>query len=421
MNLAKLTRPAARGRLEYIERDGTGTGDPRRDAQIADIQESMRKAIDGSCVDGSRISNLVQERVEKSVAEALHQWAQRNPNADLSDSPVLRVLERVANATETEGDASIVVPVMTREQRELIMRAKRDPRLLPELRKQQVRFIERAVSADNTDVAGGVRTSLMAYTPMSIENSFMGYVDERTIPGGTAKIPIVGTITLVKEANDNQSRTEVGGVLSDLDVTLPTGVNQCSASLASLNDVRGLQNSVSTAAMRSYGRFAGSEIHAAVKASANGANGITAIKTGVAAGLPTAANVLARLDEMISSVAAAYRGNCSLHISRKVEELMNKHSASSGDYAWDVSEGIRRFRSYPVQINDSFEDGDAANEVSALFGDLYSGIVQVNGNPLVLGRLMMETQPGRGTFFTSARVTGIVQDGSAMAALSTGT
>ena len=235
-------------------------------------------------------------------------------------------------------------------------------------------------------------------------------------------MPSIGEIAFSDEDTDNQNRAGAGGTLGNLNITLPTGVAQVDATLASMNDVPNLQESVATASMRGAAKYSATKLFAALKASVNSADAGTfmKVKTGVANALPAAPAIMGRMDALIEAVPAAYRSGCSWHLSRQVEKLLHDHTASGGDYAFQVEEGIKMFRGYPVQINDSFEDGNADNEVSAAFANFFLGLIQVDGSPMLIARAMMETKPGRVVFFSSIRSTGVVQDGNAIAGLVSG-
>ena len=423
----------------WITRDATADRDRRlsQREQVIEIIKGLRakqpedflKAIeDPENPVAKAIDSIAQHHGERAAAEAVHAFAEKHATGGgVSGGSLLEVFNRdiSGRTTEAETAAHLGSPITTREQRELLDRAKRDPKLMAELRKERVGFIERSITADNTSIAGAPTAALNAYTGMYVENSFAGVVDEQTIGTGDAKIAIVGQVTLADEDSDNQSRTEAGGALTEVTVSLKTGVAQNSASLAAANDIPGLQSAVATAAMRGYGRWIALKNFAAIKTSAasSTAGTITEVATGVAAGLPaTAGALVTKLAEMVAAVPSGYRPNCSFQLSRAVEQLLfGATSGTGGDFAFDQTMKLRMFRGYPIRVADAFEDGNAADECSASFGDHFSGVVQVNGSPMIIARAMYEVQPGRVTFFTSMRGQGVVRDGRAMSALITGT
>ena len=265
----------------WMQRDGAGGRNQSLSQKevVAEIvkglrgkqQEDFTKAIDDpQSPVASAIAGIVSGYTNKAIAEALHEFREKAMSDTVPGASLLEGFTRdlSGRTTEAETAAHLGSPITTREQRELIDRAKRDPKLLAELRKERVGFIERSITADNTSIAGAPTASLAAYTGMYVGNSFAGVVDEQTIGTGDAKIPLVGGITLVDEDSDNQSRTEAGGALTEVTVSLKTGIAQNSASLAAANDVPGLQAGVATAAMRGYGKWIAGKNFAAIKASA---------------------------------------------------------------------------------------------------------------------------------------------------------
>ena len=125
------------------------------------------------------------------------------------------------------------------------------------------------------------------------------------------------------------------------------------------------------------------------------------------------------MDSMVAACPAAYRAGAVWHISRAVEKLLHEHSATSGDYIFDVRDRVRFLRGFPVRINDTLSaDGTTSNDLSATFGDHRRAVIACMGSPMVLSEIL-RLKGGELTFYSQVRAKAVVRDAAGLVGLVT--
>lgn len=287
---------------------------------------------------------------------------------------------------------------------------------------RQVTHLHQRAIDQQANVPGGIVDHWEPWRALVEENPFRPFVLLMPITGGAATLPKLSESKFVAEGTHpvNAPRTP-GGDLTVRTVALTNYTNEMFASNVSLNDVPMLPQIVLEEIMNQAGFVGGAEVFAALKASVNGGAGTFArVPTGAAAALPDADAVFGVLNQMVTALPSPYRFGAVWHISRGLESIIAQHTTGTGGmYGWDPREGVMKIRGYPVEVNDHMEMGNAANHVSAAFGNFRKGLIFSEGTPMIYGEPYAQTRPGGITWFSQLRCTASQRDDRALIGLST--
>ena len=249
-----------------------------------------------------------------------------------------------------------------------------------------------------------------------------GVVYENADGAGVVKVTKFDNVDFAKEDNFNENRAKQGNT-SSANMEIENYVLEIRMAAPNIQDVPGLLTAIEMQVMQRASALESSVATAMLKASvvAGGAGNAQQVKTGVAATLPTAVNILGKVGEMIESVSAAQRGmNPGWIISTGFEQsIVAAKSSANGEFAFDQAGGVRMIRGFPVHISDHLDPGDTAGDLSALFGGFDAAIcgginngVDVESNPW--------TAPGALTTFAAYRLGYELKEGAAVVGLVTG-
>ena len=261
-------------------------------------------------------------------------------------------------------------------------------------------------SVSTNDLTPGYRVETIApFFDLQAGNPLYPYQTNRQVNSGSFKVPETGTVTFSEEASLPSSRTVQGSVASK-DVNIKTVTCMVGMAEPAGDDVTGLRMSLESviyqAAANKHGIDAATLVIDGVHP-ASGTPPITNVTTGVAATLPTDANLVAKLSEMVKTIGTEYRPQCVWLISKAVEARINAHEKSSGaGFSKDIANGFMRLLGYPVVVSDHMQDGDTANDVSIVFGNFGRGLLCGDRETLMLSE-HPDTFPGRVTWFGRMR------------------
>ena len=253
------------------------------------------------------------------------------------------------------------------------------------------------------NITGAPEGAIDVTAAMAAGNPFREDVMVMQMAEGVVKIPIlppqmfhISEPGAVVGGNPRRAAAELEASSTDLVAVLAEALAEIGE--PAMEDLPGIRGVIEYEYTQRYSTAQAARIFAKIKA-----GNFVKVKTGVAAGLPTKANIIAKVSEVIESVATPYRMGAVWHISRSVESLLNQANAgTNGDFAFNPSIGVRTLMGYPVRVNDNLEDGKAAARVSAVFGNFRQGIILGERRSLDLTDNPY-TKPGYRTFYGSGR------------------
>ena len=171
-------------------------------------------------------------------------------------------------------------------------------------------------------------------------------------------------------------RAQQGG-LNEVSVNVDTKVLQIRVSKASNQDVSGLEDSIMDAIME-YGF---SDMESALVNVASGALVTKEVATGAATALPNANAIVGKLAAMLGMLKSAYARRASVMVSKEVFALLVESTQGNGsNLNYDIENDVMQFNGHPVLRSDHLADGNAANEISAVVGDLSQLVLGVRSD-----------------------------------------
>jgi len=144
------------------------------------------------------------------------------------------------------------------------------------------------------------------------------------------------------------------------------------------------------------------------------------VLAGVASnGLPTAANILGKLEEMEAMIEPHYRVGAKYYLGPAVISLLRQGARTNSPFDFSPELGIMTVYGYPIVQTAHVEGGGTAGNVAALFGNMRRG--------MAFGERMMievsayeETNPGAITFYACSKFAPAITDFRAMVGLYAG-
>ena len=263
---------------------------------------------------------------------------------------------------------------------------------------------------DNTDVTGGRVEAIDVIHALEQGNFARMYGGVWNTTSGSIKLPTLSGITFASEATVNTSRTQ-GGTLGSVTAVVENLVGSVQVSKPSMEDINGLDMNISMLMMQEAAK---KEAQDAVTILAAGS--FTAVNTGAATALPAANAIIGKMADMKAALSSAYLFNAAFYVSREVYALLAKSNNTTLNY--NPARGVMTLFGFDVVTVDYFDDGNAAGENSAYFGDMSRGLAFVSRKTLEIGRYM-ETSPGFVTYFGDLRSVSVVHDTAALIALNT--
>ena len=385
---------------------------PAVDKRIQGIVLKALKAVDGrldSLTDEQK--TYVEDRVKAALEETLPKFAGTRQPSDAWKgwSPIEHAerLMMLRSGSLDRAEHHQVKNFVGRGGREIEL-----PRMNPA-------FLVRATS-DAQDVDGAMIQGLDPWVSLTTGNPFREHCFLITLSAGVANLPTITPIRFIRENTiDAAARSTSGGVLGDGQIVLDNYTAETWVSNAALNDVPMLRDIIEFECLQQWGFTEGAAVFAALKAGVTAGGGRTyqKVNTGVANALPTSENVWGKVVDIIETIKTPYRMRSRFHISRSVEALLHRASAPEGWYAFNPALGLMTIAGYPVHVNDHCEDGNAAGEVSAVFGDFMRGVICASGNPLIIAEEYEQTRPGAMTYFSNGRTVGAARDPEALTGL----
>ena len=221
-------------------------------------------------------------------------------------------------------------------------------------------------SANVSGIPGAATSTMAPYYEMKLYNPLREFVTVIGVMGDTFLVPKVtvgnhssGAALHALGATGNESDlAETSHVLAEH--SLEVVISQVAA-----EDLPGYMEIHRQAMTQSYARSQGAEIVTRLKAS-----GVKVV-TGVAANIPTAANVLGKIDAMELDLDPVYQdvvGSCYFLHPRLWERTRQGIRAADGGSYNIATERNVVHNGYEVKQTSLLDDGDTADDVSGYFG-----------------------------------------------------
>lgn len=190
----------------------------------------------------------------------------------------------------------------------------------------------------------------------------------------------LGELTIAQGFNTentlNESRTQQGG-LDQVVVNVDTKTLEITVAKAANQDVGGLESSI----MNAIAEYGFSDLEKALVTIASGASVTQNVATGAATALPNANAIVGKLAAMLAMLKSAYANRASVMVSKEVFALLVESTQGNGaGLNYDVASDIMMFNGHRVLRSDHLADGNAANEVSAVVGDLSQLVLGIRAN-----------------------------------------
>lgn len=230
---------------------------------------------------------------------------------------------------------------------------------------------------------------------MKLGDPLMDWAMVYNLNAGAFNVPQFSGVSVTKNGNapstpgdpDGITQTGTNYVVSayDLETAIP---------LESAQNVMNVRPTAIAYLAMEYGAQIGIDSVAAIDGGVIAGNKVI---TGVATGLPTVANTPGKLAELVGKVKAVYRPMSCWQVNETVEALINS-LYSTGGFAFVPTDQIRTVLGYPWVVNSHTEDGNAADERAAWFGNFYRGLIIAPRTEFMVEEYR-QTRPGSITFF----------------------
>ena len=212
-------------------------------------------------------------------------------------------------------------------------------------------------------------------------DSFRNVVTVLPVSGGSFVLPEMTNATISKRTTNrtfpNVAADVPAGDVTDRTVNINDWDGAVPLSNAQDQDVPGLRALYATRMFQSYARAIGIEFVSKLKVEAiKTGNAITlsgTVPSGVATGIPTAANIAERLNDLVTNLPTQYRAGATYHVSRQVFGRLMTGLQQSEGLALLPGTTIPIYFGYSVYTDDNLEPGGTANDLQAVFGNFSVG------------------------------------------------
>jgi len=180
------------------------------------------------------------------------------------------------------------------------------------------------------------------------------------------------------------------------------------------DDVIMLRDLATQNMLQMFGTTWGADVVATLKAGATTAS--QTVKTGEATALPDATKFPATIASVLAAVKSFYRMGASWQLNEQVEALWNSQWGASGGIDPETARGT--LLGFPKRINSHLDDGSAANNISAYFGNCRMVLVEALFRDVEI-RYYDQTTPGDMTLYGCLRGKSAVMNKEAFSFLNT--
>ena len=282
------------------------------------------------------------------------------------------------------------------------------------------RVIRASTAAAGGDITGAPVSAFDPIHALVAANPYRAWITVQPVATGSFKLPNVTNVVFTKKKVAPIPNDPSAGQTGETVVTLLEADSDVFVSTTTLEDLPMLRMTYGDILFEAYAHIQGEDVFEVIKESvaSNDAGSASLVKTGVANNLPTAQNVLLKLDEMIAAVPTRYRFNCAFQISRLLEARINAGLRASTGMMVMPGTMTTFYSGYPLVINDQLDDGTANNDQSAHFGNFRRGVFMGERSDLTIEEYD-QTVPGGITFFARGRYAPAIWDPLGLVGLQT--
>lgn len=225
----------------------------------------------------------------------------------------------------------------------------------------------RASGVATTGVAGGTTTlGMEPWTDLIVMNPLRPYITVRPVMGSSFKLPEIQGFDFSAQSAVSIPNNPTAGTVNEATISITEYHALRAFSHTQEEDLPGTRELVRSIFFERYAKIQGENCVNVV----TDTSGITEVNTGVAAALPaTGSALLQKLTELVSAVESQYRMGSVMQVSTPLHgALMNAYISASGA-ALLPGTAVMSFFGHPVVLNDHFDDGDTADDISGAFGN----------------------------------------------------
>lgn len=278
-------------------------------------------------------------------------------------------------------------------------------------------LVTKAVDS-NINTPGSPSNSLTPFYKLQAGNPLRTYGSVFPVGSGQSiNIPQVSGINWVEESVVTPGRTDASALTNKL-VSVANFVVAPAIARAALDGLPGLDQAMVGFIAARAPIVEVKDTLAVIKA-ATAANGeisnIVSTSNGAAA-LPAEDKIIGKMSDMIAITDSGYAANGTFLVSRRLMSAIQ--SSNNNGLNFNPANGVATLFGYPIVIVDNMEAGNAAGNMSAIFGDIRMGVVTVTKQSMDILR-SVENQLGKIVYHSTMSSKGAVWDGSALTALIT--
>ena len=271
---------------------------------------------------------------------------------------------------------------------------------------------------EGESITGGRVDSNAPWYALTQQSIFRQHAHVIATTAGLVKLPSMDGVvwenedTVLQDGSRNNS-----GSIASIDVIVKNWTTQTPVSLATIEDLQETDSSLTGQILDRLAQLENVQGAATLKAATGGATPTVAkVSTGAAAGLPTAANLVGKMNAMVATISSAYLPNAKFFVSRGLMAALQSSNNTTLNY--DASTRVTTFAGYPVVTVDALDDGKTGTDVSGYFGDMGRALAFVARKEVVVNRFD-QTSPGSMVYYSNARFSFSTYNPAAITALVT--
>jgi HK97 family phage major capsid protein len=249
--------------------------------------------------------------------------------------------------------------------------------------------------AEGSAVTGSRTDAQSPYFILEQQSVFRGEAMVINTTAGVIQLPSISGVAWAKENTVLASGRTNGGSIASAQVVVNNWTTQNMIALPALEDIQDFDGMMVKLIAQKLATAENIEAAAVLKAGV-----AQTVSTGLAAALPTSANIIAKMIAMIEACGTAYLSGSKFYVSRAVYSLISSSNNNTMNY--DVATKAMTLAGYPIVIVDALDAGNTAADVSAYFGNMNSALAFVSRKTMDVTR-MDQHAPGNMTYFGDSR------------------
>ena len=366
----------------------------------------LTKEIIASLMDG-KIS-LIQDETDKKLIAAKEAFEQslETKLSDLDEGIVKQVNEAIEKAKAAATQSSDA------EWKQGTVGGR--PAHLHKLKLPQ-RFAQANNYASPT--VGGGSTPAMPIHTFAEANFLRRWCRILPITDASGTVPVIGDIAFSEKPTTNRTIVDAGGEVTADDAAVKTWAAKIVISNELPADLPGFRDAMSEAFSMHYMARQLQECLGVAETAAKSSG--RQVKTGVAADLPTKANMVEKMYELVDHVNHAYHIEGMTAIIASGYARGRLGAASDGGPYFDPSTRMSMFDAYPIRVTSTgLGRGNKAADLSAIFANWRQALTLFERETLDIAAYE-ESEPGYITYYAQGRFVPIIANPAAISGLFT--